>query len=152
MALDSTLKAGALTAEVEALARDRGARAAWVVMHGAGVHLAARLARRRAANGLPLHLTVHDDPAFGVALRSRRYLALLPWIERDFAAALRRAESVDVICAAMADRYRRRYGVESSVVHRALDAARRARPLRPRPRRAVGRHARQHVRVRPACP
>ena len=28
--------------------------------------------------GLPLHLTVHDDPAFGVAFRSRRYLGAPP--------------------------------------------------------------------------
>jgi hypothetical protein len=107
-----------LAREARAEAEARGARAFWVVMHYAGVAIAARLAR---AGGLPLHLTVHDDPAFGVALRSRRYLGLVPWIERDFASALRRAASVDVIGRGMADRYRRRYGVEPTVVHRALD-------------------------------
>ncbi len=116
--LDSTVHAGALAREALAEAEARGARALWVVMHYAGVAVAARLAR---SGRLPLHLTVHDDPAFGVALRSRRYLALAPWIERDFAAAIRRASSVDVIGRGMADRYRRRYGVGSTIVHRALD-------------------------------
>jgi hypothetical protein len=86
-------------------------------MHSAGVAIAARVAR---AGRLPLHLTVHDDPAFGVALRSKKYLALVPWIERDFALAMRRAASVDVIGLGMAERYRRRYGVEAAIVHRAL--------------------------------
>jgi len=116
--LDSTFRAGALAREALAAAEDRGARALWVVMHYAGVAIAARLAR---AGRLPLHLTVHDDPAFGVALRSKRYLALVPWIERDFAYALRHATSVDVIGRGMAERYRRRYGVGSTIVHRALD-------------------------------
>src|SRR5262249_42420720 len=39
----------------------------------------------------------------------------------DFAYALRRATSVDVIGRGMAERYRRRYGVESTIVHRALE-------------------------------
>jgi hypothetical protein len=116
--LDSTLHAGALAREALAEAEARGVRALWVVMHYAGVAIAAKLARM---GRLPLHLTVHDDPAFGVALRSRRYLGLVPWIERDFAYALRRASSVDVIGQGMAERYRRRYGVESTIVHRALD-------------------------------
>ena len=117
--LDSTVYAGPLAREALTVAEARGARALWVVMHHAGVPIAARLAR---SGRLPLHLTVHDDPAFGVALRSRRYLALVPWIERDFAYAMRRASSVDVIGRGMAERYRRRYGAESSIVHRALDA------------------------------
>lgn len=116
--LDSTVYAGALAREALAVAEAHGARALWVVMHYAGVPIAARLAR---SGRLPLHLTVHDDPAFGVALRSKRYLALVPWIERDFARAMRRANSVDVIGRGMAERYRRRYGVESAIVHRALD-------------------------------
>ena len=116
--LDSTIYAARLAREALAEAEARGARALWVVMHYAGVAIAARLAR---AGRLPLHLTVHDDPAFGVALRSKRYLALVPWIERDFAQALRRADSIDVIGRGMAERYRRRYGIESTIVHRALD-------------------------------
>jgi glycosyltransferase involved in cell wall biosynthesis len=123
--LDSTLKAGTLAREVEQVARDRQARAVWIVMHGAAVGIAARLVRR---GSLPVHLTVHDDPAFANALRSRRYLPLVPWIERDFAASLRGARSVDVISDAMARRYERRYGVRSVVVHRGLSG-----PIEPSP-------------------
>ena len=115
--LDSTLWAGALAKEVQRIAVDRQARAVWIVAHGSAVAIAARLTRRRA---WPIHLTVHDDPAFANALRSKRYLALVPWIERDFASALRRATSIDVIGEAMAVRYRNRYGVDSVVVHRGL--------------------------------
>jgi glycosyltransferase involved in cell wall biosynthesis len=123
--LDSTVMAGALAEEVLDLAERRGARALWVLMHGAGVALAARLVRRAT---LPVHLTVHDDPAFGVALNSRRYLALVPWIERDFASAMRSAAGIDVISAGMADRYARRYGVRSVVVHRGM-----GEPVEPSP-------------------
>ncbi len=105
--LDSTVMAGDLADEVLAIARERGAQAIWIVMHGAGVAIAVRLARRTT---IPMHLTVHDDPAFAIALASRRYLALVPAIERDFARALRAAASVDVISEAMADRYLKRYG------------------------------------------
>jgi hypothetical protein len=121
MLLDSTLYAGSLAREVAELARQRSARAVWMVMHGAVVHVAARLTRPKAVPlSLPVHLTVHDDPAFATALRSRRYLALVPLIEHDFAGSLRRATSVDVIGEAMRERYLRRYGVASVVVHRGL--------------------------------
>ena len=116
--LDSTLWAGALAREVQRIADDRQALAFWIVAHGSAVAIAARLTRRHA---LPVHLTVHDDPAFANALRSKRYLALVPWIERDFASAMRRASSIDVIGEAMALRYRKRYGVEPVVVHRGLE-------------------------------
>lgn len=115
--LDSTVHAGALAREAIAEAKARGASAFWVVMHGAAVLVASRLVRR---SGLPVHLTVHDDPAFANALRSRRHVALVPWIERAFRSALLGAASVDVIGEGMADRYRRRYGIVSSIVHRAL--------------------------------
>jgi glycosyltransferase involved in cell wall biosynthesis len=115
---DSTIHAGALAREALDQAKARGARAIWVVMHNAAVAIAARLIRR---GGLPVHLTVHDDPAFANALRSKRYLALVPWIERDFAFAMKHATSIDVIGRGMAERYRLRYGVESAIVHRALE-------------------------------
>jgi hypothetical protein len=114
---DSTFLARRLADETLRLAADRKARALWVVLHGAGVQVAAELAKRRA---MPLHVTVHDDPAFAVALRSRRYFALTPWVERQFAGALRGADSVDVIGEGMQARYLRRYGVNSVVVHRAI--------------------------------
>jgi hypothetical protein len=122
--LDSTLWARALADETLRVARAHRARALWVVLHGAGVQVAAELAKRRA---LPMHVTVHDDPAFAVALRSRRYFAMTPWVEHEFARALRGADSIDVIGAAMRERYLRRYGVDSIVVHRA--AADRVMPV-----------------------
>jgi hypothetical protein len=114
--LDALL-AESLSDEILAVARGRGARAIWIVMHGAMVHVAARVLKRTT---LPVHLTVHDDPPYGVALLSRRHVALVPLIERDLAFALRRARSVDVISQSMADRYRIRYGVSSLVVHRGM--------------------------------
>jgi hypothetical protein len=117
LGLDQTVYAKALADEALAIARERDARGFWVVLHGSGVAIAARLAR---AGVLPVHVTVHDDPAYANALRSRRYLPLVPLIARDFARAIRGADSVDVIGPAMADHYRRKYGVASKVVHRAL--------------------------------
>ncbi len=114
-----------LAREVEVAARQHHARALWIVMHGAMVHVAARLL---SGPSLPVHLSVHDDPAFGVALMSRRHLALLPLIERDFGYALRRACSVDVVCQGMARRYRERYGIASTIVHRGI-----AEPVLERP-------------------
>ncbi len=115
--LDSTLFSRALADETARVAEARRARAVWVVLHGAGVPVAAELVNRSA---LPLHVTVHDDPAFAVALRSRRYLAITPWIEHELARALRGARSVDVISEGMRERYSQRYGVDSIVVHRAV--------------------------------
>lgn len=113
---DAALRAGPLAVEVAELARSVNARAIWVVMHGAAVHVAARLASRRE---WPMHLTVHDDPLHGMVLLSRRYLPLAPLVVRDFAKAMRAADSVDVIGAGMAERYRRRFGIEPQIVHRA---------------------------------
>ncbi len=128
---DSTIHAAALSREVLAEAQSRRAQAVWSVMHGAAVAIVARCLR---AGPLPFHLTVHDDPAFANALRSKRYLALVPWIERDFAFAMKGATSIDVIGQGMADRYRRRYGVDSVVIHRALKA-----PISPSPSYDRGR-------------
>jgi hypothetical protein len=119
-----------LAREVERVAGQCQARALWIVMHGAMVHVAARLLSRPS---LPVHLSVHDDPAFGVALMSRRHVALLPLIERDFEFALRRARSVDVVCEGMARRYRQRYGIASTIVHRGI-----AEPVLKRPPHVAG--------------
>jgi hypothetical protein len=116
-----------LAGSLRALAAARRARAVWIVMHGPMVHVAARFLAKKP---LPVHLTVHDDPAFGVALMSRRHLPLVPLIERDFAYAMRRADSVDVIGEGMARRYRARYGIEPVVVHRGM---RQPVPERPAP-------------------
>jgi hypothetical protein len=115
-----SLVAGRLAREIDALAAARNAAAIWIVLHGAMVHVAARLLARSTR---PTHLTVHDDPPFGVALLSRRYAALAPFIARDLGHALRRARSIDVISDGMARRYRRLYGVDSTVVHRGMSEA-----------------------------
>ncbi len=117
--LDQTLLARALRREVLQIASAKGAVAAWVVLHGAAVQLAEALARD---STLRVHVTVHDDPAFALALRSRRYRPLTRWIARRFAAALFHADSVDVVSEQMAERYRRLHGVNAVVVHRAMDS------------------------------
>jgi len=115
--LDMTVFARSLSRELLAQAAAARAQAVWVVLHGSGVPVAAELMRQ---NRLPVHITVHDDPTFGVALRSRRYLLLVPWLEHCVARALAGARSVDVISEGMRRRYVDRYGVQSFVVHRAV--------------------------------
>jgi hypothetical protein len=113
-----SLLAGALADEIAGLALRRNARALWIVMHGAMVHVAARLLGR--AGTLPVHLSVHDDPPFGVSMLSRRHVALVPLVARDLRYALVRAWSVDVISQRMADRYRSLYGIDANVIHRGI--------------------------------
>ena len=126
-----------LAREALAVAEARGARALWVVMHYAGVPIAARLAR---SGRLPLHLTVHDDPAFGVALRSRRYLALVPWIERDFA----RGDAAGVV----GRRHRPGYGrAVSPPLRRRIDRSSTAPSTTRSHRRATTTAARNGLRV-----
>ncbi|MEA5575966.1 hypothetical protein [Anabaena sp. UHCC 0451] len=112
--LDSTWFAGNLAAEILDIAKERQARGLWVVMHGAVVHVAAHLIR---AGQLPIHLTVHDDPTSYI-MRSKKNFVLTPLVERDLAFALKKADSIDVICQGMAQRYKSRYGVDSTIVHR----------------------------------
>jgi hypothetical protein len=106
-----------LAAELQSLAVERRARGFWIVMHGAMVHVAARLMK---ITRLPVHLTIHDDPV-AVTLMSKRYLPLLPLVYYDFAFAMRRATSVDVVGEAMARHYKQAFGVDSVVVHRGLE-------------------------------
>lgn len=88
----------------------------WVVGHYEGI----LIARELAARGVAVHLTIHDDPAGGLARRSRRYLHLLPLIEGRTFEALRTARSVDVVSEGMRRYYLQRCGVDSVVVHRWL--------------------------------
>ncbi len=106
-----------LAEEVLKIAREHRARAFWVVMHGAAVPIASHLVK---SGKLPVAATVHDDPAFGVALRSRRYLALVPFIERAFAQALRGASGVEVISRGMMERYQKRYRVLGTLGNRVV--------------------------------
>jgi hypothetical protein len=96
--------------------KEHNAPAAWVVAHGAAVRIAPTIADA----GVPLHVTVHDDPAWAYALLTRRYLGLAPLFAHDLGRTLRSASSVDVISSGMARRYRELYGVEAAVVHRAV--------------------------------
>jgi hypothetical protein len=113
---DGTLNTSALRRTACEVVRSRNATAAWVVAHGASLRMAPGLA----GTGIPLHVTVHDDPAWGYALMTRRYLPLAPLLARDLGRTLRAASSVDVVSAGMAEAYRRRYGVESTLIHRGL--------------------------------
>jgi hypothetical protein len=131
VAADTLWHAGTLAAEVEALAADLGAVGVWAVLHGASVAIAARLARH---GNLPMHVTVHDDPVYATALRSRRTALLVPLIARQFKRVLQVARSVDVVCEPMGDRYRRKYSVACTVLHRGL-----AEPVAPGPTHDLGR-------------
>ncbi|MEI7683567.1 MAG: hypothetical protein WCL32_00960 [Planctomycetota bacterium] len=114
---DSLLNAGRLAAEVQDLAQRINAVGLWAVLHGSTVAIASHLARKC---DLPMHATVHDDPVYATAIRSRRLAIFAPLIARQFRIALQAARSVDVVCDSMADRYRRKYGVSSIVLHRGL--------------------------------
>lgn len=113
---DATVRTSALRKAVLDVARQHSARAAWVVAHGASV----RLIRALVAAGLPLHVTIHDDPAWGNAILTRRYACLAPILALDLRRSLPRAQSADVVSPGMADRYRRLFGIESVLVHRGL--------------------------------
>jgi hypothetical protein len=117
---DATIRSRALADELIELARARGARGFWIVMHGAAVPIAAHLVRQKE---FPVVASVHDDPAFGIAFRSRRHLPLTPLIERAFAQALRGAAGIEVVSRGMVERYRRRYGVECKPGNRGVAPA-----------------------------
>ncbi len=115
----SILRARSLAREVLALARTQNARGLWGILHGATVSITAELTR---CSDLPVHVSVHDDPVYATAIRSRQMVGLAPLLARDFRRCIRAARSIDVVGTAMAERYRRKFGVTSQVVHRALDA------------------------------
>lgn len=113
------LHAKRLARDIEALAKRTGACAYWSVMHGSTVAIAGHLA---ASSALPMHVTVHDDPIYATALRSRRMILLAPLLARHFRQAMRAAKSIDVVGTGMAARYTRKFGVRCDILHRALDA------------------------------
>jgi hypothetical protein len=113
---DGTIRTPALRDAAREVIRSRNAAAAWFIAHGASLRMASGLIDA----GIATHLTVHDDPAWGYALMTRRYLPLAPLLARDLGRTLRAASSVDVVSGAMADAYRNRYGVASTIIHRGL--------------------------------
>lgn len=121
---DGTIHVSGLRGAVRKVIGSRHPAAAWFIAHGASLRMASGLID----TGLPTHVTVHDDPAWGYALMTRRYLPLAPLLARDLRRTLRAASSVDVVSGAMADTYERRYGVSSTIIHRGL-----AGPVQPAP-------------------
>jgi hypothetical protein len=114
-----------LAAEVSTLAEELNAAGIWAVLHGATLGIAARLAQ---SGRHPLHVSVHDDPVYVTALRSRRLALFAPLLARDFRTALTGARSVDVVCQSMGERYRDKFGVDFAILHRGLSDAPRASP------------------------
>lgn len=96
-----------------------GADMAWVVAMGEGIAAGNAILEKLA---LPLHVTVHDDPARTLAGRSRRYRWFMPWVARSFAKLMTRCQSVDVISEAMRQVYLQELGVDSLVFYRHLRA------------------------------
>lgn len=113
---DGTVRTAALRQAARSVVRSHNAQAIWIVAHGASLRVAPGLID----DGHPVHVTVHDDPAWGHALLTRRNLPLAPLLAHDLRRVLRRADSVDVVGPGMAAYYRGRYGVDSTIVHRGL--------------------------------
>jgi len=134
--LDSTILSKAIARELLEIALRKKARAVWIIAHGSEVPVAVELLRLFRENRLPIHVTVHDDPAFAVAAMSKKLRLLVPRTERKFATLLKAARTVDVIGKGMQQRYRHRYGIASEITHRALDGA--IEPIPRLDRRAVG--------------
>lgn len=109
-----------LANELAELARQTNAAGIWAVLHGATIGIAAHLT---ATCGLPLHVTVHDDPVYATTLRSRRMALFTPVVAHYFRSAIRRARSIDVVCPQMAERYAQKFGVKSRILHRGLTSA-----------------------------
>ncbi len=114
---DSTIYRKSLADEVLAVSSEHGVTKIWFVVHGAITRIAAEVVRR---SSLAIHSTVHDDPPYATALRSVRLLPLVYHYARDLKFLLHNSVSVDVVCKGMSDYYQRKYGIRSSVVHRAL--------------------------------
>ena len=72
---DGTVRTSALRQKARAVVKSCDAAAAWIVAHGAPVRVAPDLI----AAGIPVHITVHDDPAWGNVLLTRRYLRARPF-------------------------------------------------------------------------
>lgn len=107
-----------LARRIDALAERCGAPAVWAVAHGALVPTVAAVAQH---SSLPVHISIHDDPAWSVAFRGRRQKALTPWIHHQFGLALRHATSVDFVSGGMRATIASRSGRDGVIVHRVLD-------------------------------
>ena len=134
--LDSTVLARGMARELLAIARRKNAKALWTIAHGSEIPIAIDFLRLLGNHALPMHVTVHDDPAFAVAAMSKKMRPLVARTDRQLAKVLRAARSVDVISRGMQQRYRDRYGIDSEITHRALEG--RVDTAPPLDRRALG--------------
>ena len=112
---DGTVRTGFLRRALQQLIDERSCSAAWVVSDG----VTTRMLPGILASGVPTHVSVHDDPAWGWAALTRRYAVLAPLFARDFRRSLPAARSIDVVSVAMGERYGR-YDVTTRIVHRGL--------------------------------
>jgi len=93
----------------------------WVVAMDEGVAVGLRLLEL--APAVPLHVSVHDDQEHGMYTRSRRYRFLARVTRSPVRRLLLGARSVDTTSDEMADYYRDRLGLRSTVVHPILSRA-----------------------------
>lgn len=86
----------------------------WVVAHNEGLLIANELMGKV---DTPVHITVHDDPPFGVFARSRRYRWFAFSAKNYLSKAFVRSASVSVTAEEMRFYYRKELGVDSIVAH-----------------------------------
>jgi hypothetical protein len=103
---------------IERLADAHGASAIWAVAHGPLVPWLPALTQ---VSSRSLHISVHDEPAWGTAFRGRRLLPLVPWLHVQFNRTIGAAASLDAIGGGMRALIARRSGCDSIIVHRVLD-------------------------------
>jgi len=84
----------------------------WVVGHYEGICIAAELCDQ----GMPVHLTIHDDP-LGTWRRSDRYRWFQPLLSATFPKLLQRVRSIDVTSWGMRNLYREKYGTKCFSVY-----------------------------------
>jgi len=107
-----------LAHRIDALAEAHSASCIWAVAHGPIVPCLVALANQ---SQRPLHVSVHDDPAWSVAFRGRRQRLLSPWLHVQFGRGLAAATSLDAISGGMRALIAQRSGRESCIVHRVVE-------------------------------
>ncbi|WP_234736948.1 glycosyltransferase family protein [Tellurirhabdus bombi] len=90
----------------------------WIISHNEGLRVAFELARVQSAR--PVHLTVHDDWAGALCVRSIRYRLFKSWAKKLTIAALKQVTSFDVISSGMQTYYLKLSGKTGEICHRYL--------------------------------
>ncbi len=119
---------GRIARRIDDLAEAHSAGAVWAIAHGELVPGLANFAER---SSRPLHVSVHDDPAWSVAFRGRRDRVLAPWLHVNFRRLLASADSIDVIGGGMRAAVAGSVGRDSIVVHRVVHGPIEANPAPP---------------------